>query len=406
MRTTYITSIVIAILIGAWLLSGQLGQPDAEFPDSIADQNREQARVDEDLAPTQVRVQVIDASEQARFIRVRGRTENKRTVVAKMELSGTVIERPVERGTIVAQGDLLCRLSVEDRQVAMVEARAALDQARIEYQGALSLKEKGFNSQTAIAGAKARLASAQANLDRRQLDMRKIRVSAPFDGIVEDVHQEVGDFVSPGASCATIVDLDPMLLRGRVSEQEVMQLSLGQQASGVLRNGVSVTGPVSFIGQQSDPNTRTYALEIEVPNPTGSLRSGITTEILIPVQQVMAQKVSPALFSLSDEGDIGIRTINADNVVEYHRVQLLADAEDGVWVTGLPNRAAVITVGQELVTAGERIDPIFQGQNTLKATTLKATSDDPAQTPSPTVDPGPPNAGAVTALPGATLGAN
>lgn len=403
MRTTYITAIVIAVLLVGWLISGQLGQEDTPFAASIADSNREQADVMADAAPTQVRVTVVEASEQARYIRVRGKTENKRTVTAKVELPGTVVARPVERGTIVNQGDILCQLSIEDRQVALTEAREALNQARIEYQGALSLKEKGFNSQTAIAGAKARLASAQANLNRRQLDMRKVKVTAPFDGIVEDLHQEVGDFVSPGASCATIVDLDPMLLRGRVSEQEVIKLALGQQAQGVMSDGTQVSGPVTFIGQQSDPNTRTYPLEIEVANGLGALRSGITTEILIPVERVMAQKISPAVFSLSDEGAIGVRTINADNIVEYHKVNLLSDAEDGVWVTGLPNRAAVITVGQELVTSGERVDPVFQGRSTMKA--QNNTGDQPSE---PQIEITPPDSSAtssVTAMPGSALGA-
>ena len=104
-----------------------------------------------------------------------------------------------------------------------------------------------------------------------------------------------------------------------------------------------------------------------MPNPENRLRSGITTEIHIPVESILAQKVSPALFSLDDDGGIGIRTINEDHIVEFHRVNILADAVDGVWVSGLPDRAAVITVGQELVTAGELVDPVFQGDGTLNA---------------------------------------
>ena len=63
----------------------------------------------------------------------------------------------------------------------------------------------------------------------------------------------------------------------------------------------------------------------------------------------------------------GIRTVNEDNIVEFHYIKILSDASDGVWVSGLPNRAGVITVGQELVTAGERVDPVFQNNGTLKA---------------------------------------
>ena len=367
MRATYITAAIIALVLGGWLYSGQMNKEAVLEPASLADQNRESARVQADATPTRVRVAVLDASEQTRSVRVRGKTTSKRTVEVKVELDGRVVNRPVERGTIVKKNDLLCEISMEDRQVSLLESRAHLNQARIDYQGALRLKERGYNSDSAIAAAQARLAVAQAQVNRSELDLAKIHVRAPFDGVVEDVQQEIGDYVTPGAPCATVVDLDPMLLSGRVSESEVIELQLGQIAQGWLSDGSVVTGPVSFIGQTSDLATRTYAIEIELANPDHSLRAGITTEIRIPVETVLAQKISPALVALDDAGAIGIRTIDANNIVEFHRIDIISDAEDGIWVTGLPNRAGVITVGQELVTAGERVDPVFQSETTMPA---------------------------------------
>ena len=369
MRKTYITATIIALLIVGWLATGVVNQSETEIPGSIAQQNRETDRISEDVPPTRVRVAVIDAQPHARTVKVRGKTENKRTVDVKVEVSGSIVSRPIERGSLVQKNDLLCEVSIEDRSVALVEAREALNQAQIEHQGALRLKEKGYNSANAIAATKAKLASAQATLSRRELDLRKTKVRAPFAGIVEDVHQEIGAFVTPGASCATVVDMDPMLLVGRVSESDVIELKPGQVATGYLRNGAVVNGPVTFIGQQSDPTTRTYPIEIELPNPDGNLRSGITTEIQVPVESVLAQKVSPALLGLDDAGGLGIRTIDEDNVVQFHNINILADAADGVWVEGLPNRATVIVVGQELVTAGERVDPVYESSSNMPAST-------------------------------------
>ncbi|MEC7663462.1 MAG: efflux RND transporter periplasmic adaptor subunit, partial [Pseudomonadota bacterium] len=135
---------------------------------------------------------------------------------------------------------------------------------------------------------------------------------------------------------------------------------LGQLATGELADGRIVTGPVTFIGQQSDPQTRTYAVEIQLDNSDRSLRSGITAQIKIPVASVLAQRVSPALFALDDRGEIGIRVIDENNIVHFHNVQIISDDPDGVWVTGLPNETTLITVGQEMVVAGERVDPDLQ----------------------------------------------
>jgi multidrug efflux system membrane fusion protein len=366
-RTTYLTAGAIALAIIVWLLSGQIASGDPVRHQTLAESNAEALARTQDEAPTKVRARVMNAAPQFQHVVLRGKTESKRVVEVRSETSGRVIDRPVERGAYVAQGDLLCRLSMDDRDAALAEARESLNQARIEYDGSLKLKQRGFQSDTAIAQTKARLAAAEAKLARSALDVSRTEIRAPFDGVVETIHQDVGDYVNVSAPCVTVVDPDPMLLIGRVAEKDVHRLLLDQTATGLLSNGTTVTGPVTFIGQQSDPATRTYAVEIQIPNPQRAIRSGITTEIRIPVAEIMAQKVSPAVFTLDDAGNIGVRIVNADHRVELHPVTIIREATDGVWVSGLPNVATVITVGQELVVPGEMVDVDFEPADTLPA---------------------------------------
>ena len=369
MRTTYITAAIIAVVIVSWLLSGQLGGDGPVRHESLAEQNRLTEAKRQDEAPTRIRARVINASPQIQHVVLRGKTENKRTVQVKSETTGRIVERPVERGTTVVEGDLLCQISMEDRYVALAESREGLNEARMEYEGRMALKERGLQSETMIAQAKARLASAEAQLKRSELAVQRTYVRAPFAGVVEEIHSEVGDYVTPGTACVTVVDLNPMLLIGRVAEKDVQLLELEQQVTGLMSDGTTVQGPVSFIGQQSDPATRTYAVEIEVANPDHLLRSGLTTEIRIPVARVMAQKISPALFALDDSGQIGVRTVNEQGAVEFHHVLIVRDEPDGVWVSGLPDVATLITVGQELVVPGEVVEIDFEHERELPAST-------------------------------------
>ncbi len=367
MRPTYITAITIAAVLGIWLLSGTIGSEDPPPNPTPAELAKQRAAMAQDRPPTRVRARVIQATPQFQHLRVRGKTENKRTVQVRTELTGTIVRRPVERGTRVAAGDALCEISIEDRRAALAEARQAVNQARIEYEGRLELKARGLQSETAIAQAKASLASAEAKLRRSELGMARTTVRAPFGGIVEDIHQEVGDYVTPGAPCATIVDLDPMLLVGRISEADVLRVAVGQQATGVLSDGREVRGRIRFIGQQSDPATRTYRIEIPVANPNYELRSGITTEISVPIAEVPAQHVSPALFALDDSGVIGVRTVGDDGRVRFHPVEIVREDAGGVWVSGLPSVATLITVGQELVVPGELVEVDFEPASEMPA---------------------------------------
>ncbi len=373
MRRTHLTALVIAVAIVGWLASGQFGPEETPAATPVELIERRSAMA-QDRPPTRVRARVIHASPQVQSLRIRGKTENKRTVRVRTELTGTIVERPVERGFRVVAGDALCRISVDDRQAKLDQALEAVNEAHIEYEGRLELREKGFLSETTIAQARAKLAAAKAEFSRNELDLAKTLVSAPFDGIVEDIHQEVGDYVTPGSLCATIVDLDPMLLVGRLSEADVARVAIGQEASGSLSDGRIVTGAIGFIGQQSDSATRTYRIEIPIANPNFALRSGITAEISVPVARVSAQRISPALFALDDQGAIGVRTVGGDGRVQFHPVEIIRETSGGVWVSGLPEVATLITVGQELVVPGEFVDVDFEPSPEMPAAAGSPTS--------------------------------
>ena len=354
MRATSITTaLVIAALTVLWLASGLLTGDErvADHPPLSAAKTSAGANA----APTAVRARVVHAVPLPERVQVRGRTENKRTVDVRAETTGRVVQRPIERGHRVKEGDLLCRLALEDRPARRAEADAAVDRARLEYQGSLRLQDQGLQSETAIAQAKARLAAAEAMLAGAVLDVERTRVLAPFDGVVEDVNLNVGDYAQPGAPCARIVDLHPMLLVGRVSETEAHRFDVGAAASGRLATGEQVSGAVSFVGRQADPDTRTYRVEVTLPNPDYALRSGLTAEFAVRFGETMAQRISPALLALDDEGRLGVRIVQGGDRVAFAHVNILADEEDGLWVTGLPTRTTLITVGHQFVAAGDRV---------------------------------------------------
>ena len=361
MRHTYVAAGVIALLGVLWLGSG-LFRDDRQnnVASTLNEKNLRYAETNKDRVRTRVKARVIESTLRTRNVRLRGRTEHKRAVQVRAETTGSVVERAVERGVYVEEGSLLCLLSTDDRLARLAHAEQAVDEAKIEYEGSKRLEVEGFQSRTMIAKAKAKLAAAEAALTTSSLDLKKIYIRAPFDGIVEETHAEVGDYLVPGGGCATVIDLDPMLVAARVSERDVHQLHPGIVATGVLSDGSFVMGPITFVGQQADPTTRTYRVEVQVENGDHTVRSGITTEVVIPVATITAHKINPSLFALDQTGAIGVRTLGHDNVVEFHRVDVFDDDDDGVWVTGLPSTTHLITVGQELVSLGDYADPVFE----------------------------------------------
>jgi multidrug efflux system membrane fusion protein len=158
-----------------------------------------------------------------------------------------------------------------------------------------------------------------------------------------------------------------MLVSAHVTEAEVDNIQLGAVSAGRTSTGLEILGKLTFIGKQSDPLTRTYPVEITVENKDHSLRSGLTTTARIALDEVYAHRVSPALFTLNDEGDFGLRTVGEDNIVGFHTVTVIEDTLDGVWVTGLPRTVHLITVGQESVLAGQTIEPHYSNDDSTLA---------------------------------------
>ena len=140
--------------------------------------------------------------------------------MVQAQLDGLIDARPVERGDFVEAGDLLCQISTEDRQARLVEAQAQVEQSKLVYTSNQKLSKQGLLSDARLSESRAQLKLAEANLLKRQLESERLQLTAPFSGFVETVHAEVGQFVTPGMACATLVELNPLLVRGDLSNRK------------------------------------------------------------------------------------------------------------------------------------------------------------------------------------------
>lgn len=162
-----------------------------------------------------------------------------------------------------------------------------------------------------------------------------------------------------GESVATIIDVEPFVIAGDLSERDVTELQQGQAGYAILTGDIRVDGTLRFIANDADPQSRTYRFELEIPNsPLTIKRMGLSAEIHIPLREVTAHRVTPALLSLNDAGSIGVKTVDTEGIVRFHTTTIARSEADGFWVTGLPQQIELITVGQGFVRAGDRVETL------------------------------------------------
>jgi multidrug efflux system membrane fusion protein len=330
---------------------------------------------------------------------MRGRTEAARQVTVASEISGLVISEPIRKGAFVDAGDLLCQLDpgtlaaqlaegrarlaeaqgrVPEAQATVLEASARVREAEINVNVARRLSEDGFASETRLISAEAALEAANAGVQRAssqvisaqagiegaqatvaadEREIERLNITAPFAGLLESDTSELGSLMQPGAPCATIIQLDPIKLVGFVPEASISQISVGAMAGARLTTGQEVVGQVTFLSRSADEQTRTFRVEVRVPNADQRIGDGQTAEIIVASDGRMAHLLPASSLTLDNDGAIGIRAIVTQDdtdidIARFMPVGIMRDTIDGIWVTGLPDTVVVIVVGQEYVTDG------------------------------------------------------
>jgi len=358
MKNSYLIALVIALAAAGWLASPYLAGSSPGEAENI------QATV-QPVAATKatMRVQVRNSIAETRInsLVLTGQTEASRQATVRAETAARVIAVEGEKGATVSKDDIIVRLAADDRQALLEEARALLKQRKIEYTAASKLSSKGYQTQTRLAETKTNLETAEARLRRIQVEIKRTVIRAPFDGVVQTRMVEVGDYVKVGDPVALVIDLDPLVAVAQVSEREVADVANGGEGKVRLVTGDIVDGRVRYISSVGSKGTRTFRVELEIRNAENQLAAGLTAEIRLPVKAVDAHNMSPAALTLDDAGMIGVKIVDAQNIVRFHPIHLVSDGLDGIWVGGLPREATIITVGQEFVLPGQTVTPVPEG---------------------------------------------
>src|SRR5579864_1356732 len=341
----------IAIIVSLWVATGM-------FNSQAAQNHADDSTIGKPSSTPSVRVAQLVASDRDAMIIVRGRTQAQHEVDVRAEVEGVVQAIHFDKGDRVKMGDTLCEIRLNDRGAKVAQAAALVAQTQKELQVAQDLYKQGFRSKTQLAQSEAAFAQAQAGLATMNVALANTHIKAPFDGIVDDRYVNAGDYMRPGDKCEMVIAPEPFLATGTVSEQDVGGISLGDPATVKLVTGENVIGKVSFVADRADQMTRAFRIEVELPNPDAKLRDGVSAEINIAVKKVKAQHISPGIMVLSDKGAVGVRVVQ-NGIVAFMPVRVLSEDRTGAWITGLPDTVNVITVGQEFVNDGQRVEPVF-----------------------------------------------
>ena len=236
-----------------------------------------------------------------------------------------------------------------------------------EYQPLIKLKastksEKRINVKAKTSGEVVKIGAIQGAYVKKDtvlcslgvVELNRTEVKAPFSGFIEQIVKP-GNFLERGQICATIIQLDPITLIAGVPEYDINKVRIGQNVFVELVTGQKINGKLTFVSKSASPDTRTFSVESQIENSDGKVKDGLTAEISIEIDKVMAHKISPSILLLNDEGKLGIRIVNNGKYANFVEIIILEDSEEGLWVTGIPEEVEIIIQGQGFVENGQEV---------------------------------------------------
>tara|TARA_B110000977_G_scaffold51809_1_gene70458 strand:- start:2831 stop:3700 length:870 start_codon:yes stop_codon:yes gene_type:complete len=236
----------------------------------------------------------------------------------------------------------------------------------VEFQPLIKLKattesEARVNVKAKTSGEVVRIGATQGQfIDKDSIlcslgvvELNRTEVKAPFAGYIEQIVKP-GNYLERGQVCATIIQLNPITFMAEVPEFKINKVKNGQGVILKLVTGEEVEGRLTFVSKSASPSTRTFKVESQVRNPDGFIRDGLTADMTIKIDKVLAHKISPSILLLSDEGKLGIRSVKED-LVQFNEIIILEDSADGLWVVGIPEVIETIIQGQGFVENGQKV---------------------------------------------------
>lgn len=384
-----LAAIVVLIGFAAWMGTGAFSSVGSAAVEGAAKRGDQAKPGDQAKAPDAVKAKAAEAEPKAplrtvavvtpprktyaRAIRISGLTEADKRAVLGTRVAGVIDKLPVKQGQHVKTGDLVLMLAAEEKISMVDNAKQLVVQRQAELDAALRLMKSGNLPKLQLDTARSNLTSAQSLLETAQALLERNEVRAPFDGVIDRVPVELGSSIMEGGEVATILKLDPVIARGEISERDLGYLKLGDKATVRLVSGQTVEGTVRYISRDASSATRTFRIEIAVPNADGAVPAGMTAEISLSAQPTDAVMLPRSVVTLGDKGDLGIRAVDKDKVV-FFPIDLVDDSPGGLVLGGIPADARVIVAGQELVKEGDVVKPVEADQATIQKLLGEATT--------------------------------
>lgn len=217
------------------------------------------------------------------FLEVQGSINTKENILVQPEMPGTLVSLNVKSGQRVGKGQILGRTDDGgmSQQLAQIENQYNLAKTTFERQK--NLWNQKIGSEMQFLQAQTQMIGAEKQVLQMKAQLSKTLIRAPFSGVIDEVFVERGQVVAPSMQgLMRIVNLSNMYVSASIPETYIGKLKVGTLVNVALSSlGKTYKGRVRQIGNNINPNNRSFGIEVAVPNPENLLRPNQVAKLQI-----------------------------------------------------------------------------------------------------------------------------
>jgi len=314
-----------------------------------------------------------------------GSVEAFERVEVTSRVPGAIERVHFAEGNVVGPGTLLVEIEPERYRLAVRSSRATVEKAQAAAAEALAglarreavnaknpalVKEEDLDAwRTRVATAKAEVGEARSALDLAELNLREAFVRAPAAGVIQTRNVQTGQYVAPGATLATLVRREPLLLRFQVPEPDAARIRPGMRARfSVRESSRAYSAELTHVAASADSASRMVAITARVDDPQrGELRPGSFAQVTVPVGSAAESPVIPqTAVRPSERGFLGF--VVEGNVARERELTLGLSTSDGrVEVrSGVRPGEKLVVRGAEALRDGAAVRVTHAGESSVK----------------------------------------
>ena len=412
-RKSYISALIIAVLIIGWMYSDDLlgttssGETDQEKLAILeVEENLTAApelitqafRVANELVPLQIRARGVTRTE----FEIDVISRRQAFVLAQVALEGGWVETgatliELDKGTLeadvaAARAERTSRLaSYEDVkkrfrsggawEAQIAAATADLEAVRSNYESTKKLVDRGVkkplaklqqiallkaaemrlielqnqSEELALSASYAQIKGVDARISQLLEQLKFTNVTASQSGWLEKYHVEVGQTIKENAPVARILGLKSLILDAPIPQTQISKIKIGDIVDLEIDGAGKRQGRVDKIATSANQATRTFNVEILLDNSDGNLRAGMSAGVRVIIDKVPAFKISPAHLNVDEEGSLSVKTVVSNGIVKIMPVMIAQTVGNAAYVSGLPDGTLILGMGQAFVSEGSKI---------------------------------------------------